>query len=101
MKCPNCNKNVSELDEICPHCKKRLIESDENVPVTSSNAHKLNIMANILLVISFIIAILIWVNFSIIYDEINWYGIFGGIITVIFGYTQFLSFKTLVDIYNK
>lgn len=31
MKCPNCNANITELDEVCPHCKINLDDYEKNI----------------------------------------------------------------------
>ncbi len=89
IKCPICNKNINELDEVCPYCKtdfdkldgidqkiklenkeenkERIQKMDfvlnERVP-NRTNADNLNVMANINIVLSIIGAILIWANFG-------------------------------------
>ncbi len=89
IKCPICNKNINELDEVCPYCKtdfdkldgidqkiklkneeenkERIQKMDfvlnERVP-NRTNADNLNVMANINIILSIIGAILIWANFG-------------------------------------
>lgn len=81
VKCPVCQKEISELDEKCPYChiifddmiseniqEERIIQeiqTEENAEYKSrNNANYLNIMAYINIVLSIVGAISIWVCFS-------------------------------------
>lgn len=115
IKCPVCKKKISELDERCPYCHINLDDITEDVEESKriTSADCLNVMANINIILSIIGAILIWVNFGTTeithkgtyfssgYTEnvANWYGIFGGIVILIAGFTLFFLLKTIVDIY--
>ncbi len=121
MKCPICKEKINELDEVCSNCKTNFDEYEEYErkyvkEFKNTNADKLNIMANINIILSIIGAIVIWVKFSKLevvtqstyknyssgyYTDtvINWYGIAGGIAILIAGFTLFFLLKTIVDIY--
>lgn len=136
VKCPVCKKEINELDESCPYCHiifddmidedfqetEELIEEikEENNQAENNtkdlsicNADKLNIMANVNIIISIVGAFLLWCNFSTIeitkkytytsgtYTDtvINWYGILGGVGILIAGFTLFFLLKTVADIY--
>ena len=43
IKCPECNKEVSDKAEVCPHCGIRLKE-DENKPLTNYYRRTANII---------------------------------------------------------
>lgn len=120
MKCPVCKEKVNELDEVCPNCKTNFDEYERKYEKKSesTNADRLNVMANINIMLSIIGAILIWVNFSTMevtkesifknYSSghytatvINWYGVIGGIAVLIVGFTLFFLLKTIVDIYKE
>ena len=123
MKCPVCKERVNELDEVCPNCKTNFDEYEQHVKTNtkefkSTNADRLNVMANINIILSIISAIVVWVKFSKLevvtqstyknyssgyYTDtvINWYGIVGGIAILIAGFTLFFLLKTIVDIYSE
>lgn len=119
MKCPICKANVNELDEFCPNCKTSFDDYEEHKAkhtkeFKNTNADKLNVMANINIILSIIGAVCVWIKFSNTevlgkYNyitgeyakstEINWYGILGGAAILIAGFTLFFLLKTIDDIY--
>lgn len=73
-----------------------------------TNADILDFMANLNIVLTVISSIVIWFKFSTIETvskygiattEMNWYGIIGGFVILISGFTLFFLLKTVVDIY--
>lgn len=118
MKCPVCKEKINELDEVCPNCKTKFDDYERKYGKReeSTNANRLNVMANINIILSIIGAIAIWANFSTLevmtqstyknyssgyYTDtvINWYGILGGLGVLIVGFTLFFLLKTIADIY--
>lgn len=116
MKCPVCNEEVSELDESCPHCQINFADfekqnnKEEKSEKERTNADYLNTIANIIIVLSIISAIVLilpsLINLSY---AINGYStdfsawlpaILGGI-CLLSGVTLFFLLKTVVDIYRK
>lgn len=120
MKCPVCKENVNELNDTCPNCKTNFDEYEEHAKkhekeVKSTNADRLNIMANISIAMSIIGAIAMLFCFSTIeitrkstygsgyYTDtvINWWGIIGAFSMIFVGFMIFFLLKTIVDIYDK
>lgn len=104
MTCTKCNNEISELDEKCPYCGEKFEDESKTSKTDSikTYADRLNTVANVNMILSVVAAMIIWFNLGINqYEELNWYGIVGGITILFGGYTLFLLLKTVVDIYNK
>lgn len=120
MKCPVCKSKINELDEICPNCKTNF-DSYEKEKIKfrekerKTNADYLSIFSVINLIITIVGSIIIWINFSTTkivkeysyisgsYTEtvVNWYGIAGGFVILISGFTIFFLLRTIIDIYYE
>ncbi len=63
MKCPNCNADITELDEICPHCQTNLDDyekkhlKNENCKETKNNP--IAVFIKVIAIITMVIGI-IW-----------------------------------------
>ncbi len=122
MKCPVCKNKIKDiLADECPYCKTKFDDVKERKYKTNYNNEKcnadiLNVFANINLIISIIVAIFIWIRFSVIekigeYNfikgeyaktaEINWCAILGGIGIIFSGLTLYFTLKTIIDIFDK
>lgn len=114
MRCPVCNEEISELDEKCPNCGIKFDdnmdfeetmekETSEGSEHQRTNADCLNTMANINVVVSIIISmILIFPNLVEVSNEpLAFIYIILGIVCLISGITLCFFFKTIVDIYRK
>ncbi len=100
MKCEKCGKEISELDEKCPFCG--YTEEESKKQKNTTNAQRLNIIANINLFIMLISSVFIFISAIKDYtNEFDFFRILLGIIVAITGYTLYLLLKTVVDIYNK
>lgn len=113
MKCPICKANVNELADFCPNCKTNFDEYEKyskkhRKEGSRINADVLDFVANLNIVLTVISSIIIWFKFSTIETvskygttttEMNWYGIAGGFVILISGFTLFFLLKTVVDIY--
>lgn len=93
MKCPNCNKNVSELDEKCPICGLNFDKYEEDNKTTEDETSFTKTafikIINILQIIGFIImAIIAWNNEEILQ----------GFIYVVIGLVIFAFIKGFSDI---
>lgn len=108
INCPNCGKKIDEWRTYCPYCEEKVKEESRKY----TNADKLNIFANIILIIGIIISVLIFICFSttkvlsdptleLYRSEINWIGIISSIISFISTLSFYYLCKTIVDIYRK
>lgn len=63
MKCPNCNANITELDEVCPHCKINLDDYEKkhlkNKDCEENKNNPIAVIIKVIAVITLIIGI-IW-----------------------------------------
>lgn len=111
MVCPNCKVEVK--DELikngkCPFCEYKLQENmaretSEKIKMHIGDIHakRLNMMANVNIVLSIIGAMIVLVSYFSEYYSLNIYVISIAIGILIFGFTQYYLLKTVVDIYNK
>lgn len=111
MVCPKCKVNL-EIHHIqsgeCPFCgykfEGRIIkEENEKSKANIGQIHskRLEIMANINIILSVISAVVVLTSYYSEYYGLNIYVIGIVIAILLFGITQYYLLKTIVDIYNK